>query len=109
MGTVAFTPDMIGLISARFKALAEPARLHILQSLRGGERTVTQLVNDTGLAQANLSKHLAHLHSLGFVRRRKEGLFAYYALADTRVARMCDIMCGRLEAETRDRNRIFAV
>lgn len=68
---------------------------------------MTQLVDDTGLAQANLSKHLQQLHSLGFVRRRREGLFAYYALADTSVSRMCDIMCGRLEAEMRARNKIL--
>lgn len=107
MADLAFTPDMLESIAARFKALAEPARLQILQCLRGGERTVTELVDETGLGQANVSKHLRQLRALGFVRRRKEGLFAYYVLADKSVFRLCDIMCGRLEAETKAKSRML--
>ena len=79
------TPELLELVAERFKALSEPARLQILQCLRGGERTVTELVEDTGLGQANVSRHLRVLDTLGFVSRRKDGLFAYYALADERV------------------------
>ena len=102
------TPELLHLVAGRFKALSEPARLQILQCLRGGERTVTELVEDTGLGQANLSRHLRLLDSLGFVSRRKEGLFAYYALADARVFQLCDIMCGQLEADARVRARALA-
>ena len=101
------TPKVLELIAARFKVLAEPARLQILQSLRTGERTVTDLVDETGLGQANLSKHLQQLHSVGFLRRRKEGLFVYYALADKSVLRLCNLMCGRLEAEMRVRHKLL--
>ena len=101
------TPKVLELIAARFKVLAEPARLQILQSLRTGERTVTGLVDETGLGQANLSKHLQQLHSVGFLRRRKEGLFVYYALADKSVLRLCNLMCGRLEAEMRVRHKLL--
>ena len=109
MGNLAFTPEVLELIAARFKALAEPARLQLLQCLRGGERTVTELVNETGFGQANVSKHLQQLHTLGFVRRRKDRLFAYYGLADKSVFRICDIMCGRLEAEMKARNKVLSV
>lgn len=81
-------------IAARFKALAEPARLRILNALRGGERTVGELVEDTGLNQANLSKHLQLLHTLRFVARRKDGLFVRYTLLNNDVFVLCDIMCG---------------
>ena len=109
MGNLTFTPEVLELIAARFKALAEPTRLQLLQCLRGGERTVTELVDETGFGQANVSKHLQQLHSLGFVRRRKEGLFAFYGLADESVFRICDIMCGRLEAEMKARNKVLSV
>jgi len=109
MGNLAFTPEVLELIAARFKALAEPARLQLLQCLRGGERTVTELVNETGFGQANVSKHLQQLHTLGFVRRRKDGLFTYYGLADKSVFRICDIMCGRLEAEMKARNKALSL
>lgn len=83
-------------VAERFKALGEPARLRILDALRGGELTVGELVAATGLNQANLSKHLQLLHSVGFVARRKEGLFVVYQLADDDVFQLCDVMCGRV-------------
>ena len=108
MGKLTLTPEVIALISERFRALAEPARLQILSCLRQGEMTVTDLVDETALGQANVSKHLQLLHTLGFVTRRKEGLYTYYALADRSVFSLCDIMCDRLEAETRARRRLLA-
>ena len=94
------TPKLFDLVAARFKAFGEPARLQILHALGDGERTVSELVRTTDLAQANLSRHLQQLLALGFVARRKRGLFAYYRLADREVLRLCELMCGRLEKET---------
>jgi DNA-binding transcriptional ArsR family regulator len=102
------TPDLIGIIAERFKALSEPARLEILSNLRDGEMTVTELVDATGLGQANVSKHLQFLYSSGFVGRRKEGLYVYYFLADADVFRLCDLMCGRLERELAHRRKALA-
>jgi len=102
------TPELIGLIAGRFKALSEPARLQILSCLRGGAMTVTELVDATELGQANVSKHLQFLFSVGFVARRKEGLFTYYSLADRDVFKLCDIMCGRLETELASRRAVLA-
>jgi ArsR family transcriptional regulator len=90
--------DLFQPVAERFRALGEPARLRILNALRGGEAAVTELVEATGLSQANLSKHLQLLHSVGFVTRRKEGQFVYYALADQDIFLLCDLMCGRLPA-----------
>lgn len=108
MGKRALTPEVLVLVAERFKALAEPARLQILNCLRSGEMTVTDLVEETSLGQANVSKHLQMLHSLGFVARRKDGLFVYYTLADKRVFELCEIMCGRLDAEMKARRKLLA-
>jgi DNA-binding transcriptional ArsR family regulator len=107
MSHARLSPDLLAGVAGRFKALAEPTRLLLLQCLRGGEATVTDLVERTGLTQANVSKHLHLLLTLGFVARRKEGLFAYYRLADKDVFRLCDIMCGRLERELKERKRML--
>ncbi len=101
------SPELMELVAARFRALGEPARLQIISSLRRGEQSVNDLVDETGLGQANVSKHLQILHSLGFVGRRKEGLFVYYRLADTSVFRVCDIMCGRIESRMRGVERML--
>lgn len=93
------TPQLFRLLAERFKALSEPARLQILGALRGQELSVNELVEETGLGQANVSKHLQVLYAMGFVRRRKSGLFVHYALADRKVMQLCDLMCGRLDTE----------
>lgn len=108
MSRLKLTPELIELISHRFKALAEPARLQILTCLRNGEMTVTALVEQTGLGQANVSKHLQALYAAGFVARRKEGLFTYYALGDSDVFKLCDLMCGRIERELAGRRKVLA-
>ena len=88
--------ELFERVAERFKALAEPARLRILDALRESELAVGALAERTGLNQANLSKHLQLLHALEFVARRKDGLFVYYRLADHDVFLLCDIMCGRI-------------
>ena len=102
------TPEVLELVADRFKVLAEPARLELLNCLRRGERTVGELAQETGLGQANVSKHLQLLHAFDFVQRRKMGLFVHYALADDRVFELCDIMCGRLGEELKARRKVLA-
>jgi ArsR family transcriptional regulator len=106
MAQPALTPELIMLVAERFRALGEPARLHIMQALRLGEQTVSELVETTGLGTANVSKHLQLLYAAGFLTRRKEGLHVYYGLADDDVFRLCDIMCGRLAAESESRRQV---
>jgi len=102
------TPELLTWVAERFKALAEPARLHLLQTLRAGEMTVSEMVEGSGMGQANVSKHLQLLYAHGFVARRKDGLFTRYRLADRDVFRLCDIMCGRLERDTATRRKLLA-
>lgn len=108
MSKYPLTPELLDLIAERFKALGEPARLRILNALRPGEKTVSELMEATELGQANVSKHLQLLHSMGFVERRKEGLYVHYRLANEDVFHLCDLMCGRLEAEIQARSELFS-
>jgi ArsR family transcriptional regulator len=71
--------------------------------------TVGELTSALELGQANVSKHLQLLHSFGFVSRRKEGLYVRYALADRSVFQLCDLMCGRIEADMKARRKLLAV
>jgi len=96
------------MVAERFKALSEPARLQLLQAMQPRELSVNELVHVTGLGQANVSKHLQVLHGLGFVKRRKEGLFVYYALADRSVLEQCDLMCGQIEAQLEAQQRLLS-
>lgn len=102
------SPDLLAGIAERFKALGEPTRLQLLQCLTAGDATVSDLVRQTGLTQANVSKHLQRLLALGFVARRRDGLYAVYTLADKDVFRLCDLMCGRMQRELNARQRVLA-
>lgn len=101
-------PALLELVADRFKALSHPARLRVLNGLRGGERSVSELMEVTELGQANLSKHLQLLHSLGFVARRQEGSFVLYRLTDESVFELCQIMCGQITQEVDARRELLA-
>ena len=86
----------LAMIAERFKLLAEPMRLKILHSLWDGELTVGEIVATTGALQANVSKHLGTLQLAGLVRRRKDGLNVYYAIADDTIFALCEVVCNSL-------------
>lgn len=92
-----YSETMLEAITGRFKVLAEPMRLRALHALRGGERSVGDLVQALGATQANISKHLSVLYREGLVTRRKDGLNVYYRVADPSVFRLCEVVCGTLE------------
>jgi DNA-binding transcriptional ArsR family regulator len=102
------SPELLVLIAERFRSLGEPTRLRLLDALRAGETTVTDLVEKTGLGQANVSKHLASLYAAGLVARRRSGLFVYYTIADGRIFLLCDLVCSQLDAASLTRRRVIA-
>ncbi len=108
MAKLSLTPEALELIAERFKVLAEPARLQILSCVRRRESTVSEIVEETGLGQANVSKHLQLLHLHGFVARRREGLYAHYVLADTHVFKLCELVCDSMNAALSAKRRQLA-
>jgi DNA-binding transcriptional ArsR family regulator len=63
-----------------YAALAEPSRRRILDLLRGGERSVNDLVSRLDLSQPSVSKHLKVLREAGLVGVRPEGKLRWYGL-----------------------------
>lgn len=63
-----------------FNAVAEPRRRQILDLLVGGERPVNDLVEELGLAQPDVSKHLRVLREVGLVDVRDQGRQRMYRL-----------------------------
>jgi len=85
------------LIAARFKALSEASRLKLIHALRADELSVSELVQETGLTQANTSRHLQLLVDSGILKRRKEGLSVYYSIADKGIFDLCETVCGSIQ------------
>jgi DNA-binding transcriptional ArsR family regulator len=90
--------ELVELIANRFRALAEPTRIKLLDRLREGEATVLELTALVGTTQQNVSKHLVLLQHAGIVSRRKHGNFAYYRIADETVYALCETVCGSLQS-----------
>lgn len=88
--------EALALIASWFRTLAEPSRLKILRALEEGEKNITELVEATGLTQANVSRHVQSLVEAGMVGRRREGLAAICFIADPSITDLCDNVCNNL-------------
>ena len=74
------------------KSLSNSKRLQIIQELRGGEKTVSELAGILRLKQSNTSHHLAVLRIISVIVPRKECNTVHYCLADTKIADACDLV-----------------
>ena len=90
--------DLVELIAQRFRALADPMRVKLVDLICArGEASVQELTEVVGSTQQNVSRHLGVLRDAGIVRRRKVGNYAYYSIVDERVFALCEDVCGSLE------------
>src|SRR6266498_773259 len=72
--------------------LAHPKRLEIIDRLRVGELSVTELVEALEISQSNLSQHLSVMRQRGIVTTRREGLNVFYKLSNPKIIKACDLM-----------------
>lgn len=80
-----------------FRVLGDPTRLHILELLEDGDRTVGELVSATGQPQPRVSTHLACLRHCGFVSTERRGKEMVYRLALHGLDRIVDRADNALE------------
>lgn len=95
-------------IARQFRVLGESSRLRLLACLMEGPATVGELVTATGFKQGNVSKQLAALHEAGFLFRQRDGNFVRYGIADPVVFELCELMCGSVGREARQRAEALA-
>ncbi len=67
------------------KALSNPARLAILETLRDGEHCVCHIEAYLGFRQAFISQHLMVLREVGLIQDRRDGWNIYYRIKDERI------------------------
>ena len=93
--------DLAELVARRFRLLAEPMRIRLLDRLRDGEATVGELSTELSASQQNISKHLAVLADAGMLGRRKDGNRVYYRIVDASVFALCEQVCGAVQEQVR--------
>lgn len=99
-----FPPTVLTPIADFFKMLSEVSRLQIVCSLKSGPKTVTQIIEITGLGQANVSKHLKLLTQGRIVTRSQQGVNVVYEIANPLVFPMCDLVCNAIENQLEQQN-----
>ena len=75
-----------------FQVLAHPTRLHIIETLRDGELSVSAILEHVKVEPANISQHLAILRSKRLVNTRKDKNQVLYSLRDPLLIEVLDIM-----------------
>jgi ArsR family transcriptional regulator len=74
-----------------FKTLGHPARIRVLELLREGERSVSELVPEVGLEASHLSQQLAILRRANLVETRKLGTSVMYSVSNPMIYELLDV------------------
>ena len=89
-------------VAARFRALAVPSRLRILDALMAQARSLGELEDATGLSQSNLSRQVTELERAGCVRRLRLGREVRVEIADPTLKPLCELVCGAVAQRATD-------
>ncbi len=87
----------VSAVERLFKVLGDESRLRILQALGDGERSVSEVLERTGLPQTLASFHLRVLREAGVLVTERRGPFIYYRLADPSLPNLLE-SCARYAA-----------
>ena len=98
MTRIPLSDPMIEEVSKLFLALGDPSRLKILRCILHSPELKSQgaIAEETGLSQANASKHLAFLVRVGLVNREPQGNTVYFSPVLPLVEEVCDLVCGHV-------------
>jgi DNA-binding transcriptional ArsR family regulator len=99
--------EQVDAIASLFAVLSDPTRLRILQVLRKGEATVSEIVAALDMKQSNASKHLNLMHQTGLLGRRRDGLLVRYMIRHPVVFALCETVCDHLRESAREQAKLF--
>jgi len=102
MSKMLMTQSQTEIYAKFFHGLSNPTRLKIVEILLDGERTVSQLVEETGASQSQVSNQLACLKWCGYVTARQEGKYVWYKVSDERVRTLIEL-AREIVADNADR------
>ena len=90
--------DGIEKLAKIFKILGDTNRLNIVMSIGKESRSVTEIINITGLSQTLVSFHLRALRNAGIVKTKRDGPFIYYSLAEPVLMDIFDDLSQRINS-----------
>lgn len=85
-------------VARYFALLSDASRLKVIHAICNTERSVNDVVTETGLSQSTVSRHLSALHLAGVASRQKAGTQARYLISDRTLTDICRTACVSLVA-----------
>jgi len=98
-------PSALTQVADYFKVLSELSRLQVLCSLKSGSKNVTEIMEETELGQANVSKHLKILAQSGIVSRTPQGVSVYYEIVEPFIFDLCELVSDRLSIRLQEQSQ----
>ena len=95
------------LIAQRFRVIGEPMRIRLLDALRDGPLTITELTEALGASQQNVSKHVGVLAQAGIVSRARDGNHVRCLIADESIFELCELVCGGLREQVTELGQLL--
>ncbi|MBI4214656.1 winged helix-turn-helix transcriptional regulator [archaeon] len=99
--------DIYAMHADLCKTFSNPTRLEILDLLREGPLSVSELVQKTGAGQANISQHLGVMKSKGVLRSSRTGLNVFYELSNPKMLAAFDLIRSALRERLKGNRKIM--
>ena len=80
----------LSLKAKLFRGLGDSTRLSILETLRKGEKTTTDIIKETAQGQSNVSNHLSCLLDCGLVQNRRQGKNVFYSISNKKISKILE-------------------
>jgi ArsR family transcriptional regulator, arsenate/arsenite/antimonite-responsive transcriptional repressor len=80
MQNIAYMRDTLNNLVTALKALSDETRIRMLNLLLQRECCVCEVMQVLKISQTRASRNLSILRQAGFLKQRKEGLWAYYSI-----------------------------
>jgi DNA-binding transcriptional ArsR family regulator len=91
-----------------FKTLAHPARIRVLELLRDGECSVSELIPGVGIEASHLSQQLGILRRANIVQVRRDGAAVRYSVTDTRIFELLEVARAILTSSLAESSQLLA-
>lgn len=92
----------LALKAKLFRGFGDPSRLGIIEALREGPRTVSEIISVTALSQSKVSNHLGCLRDCGLVRGERDGRHVTYHLSNDHIGDILTLAEAVLEDVARE-------
>ena len=97
-----YSDEFLRKVADLFKAFSQFTRLKIIRELHREPMDVSELHEEIGGSQPNISKHLKILRDEGIVEKEKQGNRVIYEIARQEVTMICDYVCGYMKDQLKE-------